>query len=1192
MTVISAAAGVQEPETSSQSSPDASHPYLGLRPFTEPDRHFFFGRDHDRDELYRFVRRHVLTVLFGASGLGKTSLLSAGLFPLLRGANYLPIRIELNFAAGHQAPVEQVIARIRAEVEAQCVDTGAPGSGKTLWEYFHRTHFWSNKNNQLLTPVLVFDQFEETTRHGSERGVKALLIEMADLIENRIPARVRQQLEKTGDELDFVYEIPRAKVIISLREDFLAELEDLKTLIPSLSGNRFRLTQMNGEQALEAVTRPAQDKALVTRQVAEKIVRFVVSEGKSDAQSGDGEQRSLAELIVEPSLLSLVCDQLNRRRIEKQLPAITADLLQRSKGSILSDFYEDSLLDCDEKVREFIEDKLLTKAGFRTSMALEDALKEGVEKHDIDTLVQKRILRLEEHLGHRHVQLMHDRLTGVIGESRKLRQEKRRQLAEQQQREEAFKREKEDLERQRAAQKKRSITILRTVIGVCVLVVAVLGWYFTEERRTESEARRTDSEAAALWLHSERLLKSADPQAYVKSLLLVTESLKKRNTPAASTAWARAVSALPPYSVELAHDEAVATAVFQTNDGLVTGSGNKVTWWEVNEAAQISVAAKQTQLLSGLTVKALSPDGTLVAATDTYENVWISNSATGEREVKLKNIKAPRLLAFSTTGRYLALNTGDKYARIFSTQNGKELKKFEHENWVTSQIFNGDDKYLVTGGSEGLARVWDVENGLEVESFAHDSTPIQSVAVSADSQYLASTSNTDNYGRVVIWKMNAQSRVPLGYSVFKDLVTHVLFNPSGRELAVISGDWASILRIDTGEQQELMRFPLRTQAGGQLARFISYDPSGQRLVTVKSGEARIWEIGAYRHPLSLLDLESSVTALEISPDSQHFATASNNDSQVRLWDVKTGEAVRSFPGEIASKSDAESRISALSFSPDGAQLAAASVSKRSGLNIEYPVRIWEVKSGNEVANFDPQGFVVTVDFSADGDRLVTTSSKHAQVWDLQAAKDQPPIALKHDEIVTSVMFQPGGKFLATASGSSAQIWDWQSKNQIQRFDHEQRVAAIAFGPGGDVLATASGNLVTIRSVESGETVKTLALDAAIRDVRFSLGAKLLATTGYDNQVGIWDPSSFEQPIQLPHKHAVNAGDFTPDGKRYLSATSTHGRSVVWDWPLETEQMIVRACSVLPRDLSEEEWRIYFSGENQRPVCDNLRTRSD
>ena len=87
---------------------DADNPWPGLMPFTEATQAFFHGRDAEAAELLRRVRRERLTILFGQSGLGKTSLLCAGLFPRLRAVDFLPVYLRLDWTTAHISPVAQI----------------------------------------------------------------------------------------------------------------------------------------------------------------------------------------------------------------------------------------------------------------------------------------------------------------------------------------------------------------------------------------------------------------------------------------------------------------------------------------------------------------------------------------------------------------------------------------------------------------------------------------------------------------------------------------------------------------------------------------------------------------------------------------------------------------------------------------------------------------------------------------------------------------------------------------------------------------------------------------------------------------------------------------------------------------------------------------------------------------------------
>ena len=97
---------------------DDQHPWLGLDAFTEETSEYFYGRDAEAEELFRRVKREPLTVLFGMSGLGKTSLVRAGLFPALRAEGFLPVYIRLDHEPAAKAPKLQVTEALTDAITA------------------------------------------------------------------------------------------------------------------------------------------------------------------------------------------------------------------------------------------------------------------------------------------------------------------------------------------------------------------------------------------------------------------------------------------------------------------------------------------------------------------------------------------------------------------------------------------------------------------------------------------------------------------------------------------------------------------------------------------------------------------------------------------------------------------------------------------------------------------------------------------------------------------------------------------------------------------------------------------------------------------------------------------------------------------------------------------------------------------
>src|SRR4051812_30053656 len=107
---------------------DQSRPWLGLTSFSEETRAFFYGRDEEVAELARRVQRKLLTVLFGQSGLGKTSILRAGIVPRLRGQGYCPVYVRIDYGPQAPAPSEQVR---QALMQATSLRGQAQGDGES-----------------------------------------------------------------------------------------------------------------------------------------------------------------------------------------------------------------------------------------------------------------------------------------------------------------------------------------------------------------------------------------------------------------------------------------------------------------------------------------------------------------------------------------------------------------------------------------------------------------------------------------------------------------------------------------------------------------------------------------------------------------------------------------------------------------------------------------------------------------------------------------------------------------------------------------------------------------------------------------------------------------------------------------------------------------------------------------------------
>ena len=312
-------------------------------------------------------------------------------------------------------PLMQAKQALKDALKGARAEFPEPAPDQSLWEYLHRRNpeIWS-ADNYPLTPVLVFDQFEElfSRSGGNAELVKQVFDDLADLIENRIPAEVAA--ETAGgrrSQLDLLTQ--HYRVIVSFREDFLPDMRAWEKQVPSLLRSYLRLEPMSRSRAIKAVEEAG--KAVLEQGIAAQIVDFVGKPGGLAPSTGT------SEVVIEPVLLSLCCTQLNRRRAHGA--KIDDALLKGAGEGIMEKFYSDALEDPEVKgppdVAPFIEEKLI-QGDFRGDYPKQEALEKNyLTARQLTALTDRlRLLRIVSHADTARIELIHDRLVPVIAKAR------------------------------------------------------------------------------------------------------------------------------------------------------------------------------------------------------------------------------------------------------------------------------------------------------------------------------------------------------------------------------------------------------------------------------------------------------------------------------------------------------------------------------------------------------------------------------------------------------------------------------------------------------------------------------------------------------------------------------------------------------------------------------------------------------
>ena len=434
--------------------------YPGLKPFDRNQSAVFHGRREDAQRLTNLIVRERLVVLFAKSGIGKTSMLQAGVAPQLEEQDFLPIFLRVDKT---DTPLTDSLGEILTkspQVGHHDATGERPSLRQTLWEQIKRLEF--DLDGLPATPVLVFDQFEEVFTLGhSEASRRQFLLELADLANEAVPEAVRADLlaglqadtSLSADLMHWWERQPGLRVVISIRSDFLHLLDDISPLIPGILRNRYQLQPLNRKQAQLAIEAPAQAIGAYASQpfgyrpdAMQGIIDFLAGRTSADAgQEVNGLSLLKKQDEIESFNLQILCQSVEGRIIEERQPAgfaVVPDFYGGHEGleAEIRYFYQKQLHQLPEiysrktglivadavdfvgKAQCLIEEDLVTPIGRRCSMVDDFLTNKWQVSHDfLDTLVDSRLLRKELRLDDFYYEISHDTLLPAIIESRDAR---------------------------------------------------------------------------------------------------------------------------------------------------------------------------------------------------------------------------------------------------------------------------------------------------------------------------------------------------------------------------------------------------------------------------------------------------------------------------------------------------------------------------------------------------------------------------------------------------------------------------------------------------------------------------------------------------------------------------------------------------------------------------------------------------
>lgn len=1127
---------------------DAQHPWPGPEAYDEASSDYFYGRKLESAEILRLIRLAPLTVVYGKSGLGKTSLLQAGLIPLLRPSHFIPVLKRLDFEEGlKEPPLEQMKQELRNALDHVRAEYPAMEKGESLWEYLHRKdiEFWSD-DNFPMTPVLVFDQFEElfSRTGGNAELIRQVFNDLADLIENRIPAELASEAARPKRaRLDLLSQ--HYRIVLSFREDFLPEIRTWEKQVPSLLRNYLRLEPMSRERAIEAV-----------EQAGEKVLGPGVAPHIVDLVS-KGDQQNLAsdtsELVIEPVLLSLCCTQLNQRR--EPGTRIDKALVDAAGQDILESFYrsamEDPSVRGEPDAARFIEDYLIQGDRYRGDFPKGEALDEGrLRTEQLAALTDKhRLLRIVHRGDTPRIELIHDRLVPVVRKARdhrriqtqKEEQERKAQLAEAER----------DKERARSEELRAQATRLRSAFAI-VAVLAIMALL------------------AAGWAYFERSIaaKAAD------------EANKQRAIAVKQTAIA----------LEMTNAEKKETERADASEQMAKGEAKKAV--EAKQIAQEKSAvaegallaerkSKESKEIAVETSRLAEGRQALRANSEPLEQTMYRALATyrlSTRNEEMEDARAPSLSAME-----LVLDTSGHLAKVVRLKGVMP---------TPALAYSPDGKTLAVGGEDGSIRLLDANDYHDTGhslNCQQQSEPeaVWSLAFNSDGRRLVagySPNAGKNRGSGLICVFDLQQGSIKKWSSLDhggehaDIYSVAYGGKPGKEFVVFGGSNKILRKWDLSTGQVV-----GVRGETEIVAVAVNDDESKVAAAGDDKIIRIWSLADLDNQGSpLMEIkghQGTIQQMAFSPAVPKVLVSAGDDGRIIAWNLKGG-----CPTERSKQQNA--RIYGIAVNSNGIvasagadgyvrlfrlseKMAACPASKPAESSSTAPEpREFDVIPEGVLAGHG--GLILAVAFDAEGDHLASAGQDGSiRVW-VGNTGSFSVAQLKLGSgsgagIVTTLAISPDGNLVAGGDNlGNISVWTGPNEKSIPKGHnaepriqnsttnwkaHNGPIQSLIFVPVGDRLTlVSSGKEGVLKQwdVGSGKIIgKEMTGGAtAIVSIALSPDGKTLAAGSYDGAVRLWDATTetFIAKVDPPDPantpdYTLSAVGFTRDGK-YLAIGSS------------------------------------------------------
>ena len=983
------------------------NPWRGLASYEEPQGneqdYLFCGRDEETLDLVRLIDNNLFVTLYGSSGIGKTSLLKAGVIPILRRKNYFPVYVRLSQENKDLSYAESIVNKLKNSgltIQYNSVSEHHEGTDKLyLWNYFATTKFF-NITGREVYPVIILDQFEEVFRNSEKNKAELLLKQIYLLINDEL-----EMPDKEGYSSDTNY-----RFVASIREDYLFVLEDSidEFSLDLYKNNRYRLRPMKPENAKQVVLVPGKD--CIDENEKDAVVEKAVSLAKRN-KHGD----------IDTILLSLVCAGSFEKKVGERIKLYDLSIWKNNPMDV---YYHDAVKELAANQIRYIQKNLIRDDGSRRRVD-EDEVKKSIGEKSYNTIIngENRLLRITEQ---GQVELMHDMLALAVFEEKK-----------------AF----EERERKKKLRRKFSIgTIIVLFVSLFIIIqnirlnktTKILEKHIATNKmltysiigdKVRMMTNQGDSYGARKLLLSimhnniennndiipveiENSLRYAilknnailDQDYYLdasfssdgKKIASITQNMIK--------IWDTETGELLRY-LDINYDGSLCrNIVFDSDDNRVyVYDGLAVKLWNLNTNTETDIARIYGQ--SG--IFAVSHDfKKLVIVSDKIILIDI------EQKMIIKeigeHIGSINTIDFSPDDDYIVLAGGDDNVIVLNIESGLVKHTF---NGQSSAAFNPDGKRLVSTSTDGFINIWDVETGDRIYSANMSGIPLTATYSPNGNRIVVSLMNKI----IVLDAETKQLLYEIDGFVDNNIFTSVNYSSDGKKLVATA---PALLAVMDMESEELIRFielnnkmtytnwkkkitrndsfiitPLNdysvetnnkempimktVKCCDTAVDFVQFCSDGKRFLSESAdGVVQIWSAETMSVICTIDNPQDIIITAAFNRSGDKIVTISNH-SVINIWNTDDGSLVKTWVNGQSEFIYPDTPTS-IAFSPDEQQILMAIGNDNEAFAITFDI------NGNNIKikqMMDVDDRIKSLCFSKDLKRIAALTNDQIFFWD-------------------------------------------------------------------------------------------------------------------------------------------------------------------------------------------------------------------